>query len=266
METAKFGEVANTINSVGATLQSSIHVNDLIKTAHQILTAEFTLHMSRAAMTDPSKFSHVYEWGKIGDPNARLWKYNLVGLGANRVSNFEFKASQTAVPVAPALTNVGVQKNHIFYWKAPVFEYGLPVRISPKLAKVLVFEDKNRPSSPKVHSSWVSNGIVYSYGPIVIPRQGNSTTWNAFTNEYIEWWRGPVPGIVLNAQIVPITQRNILTQFINKVTGISKKKTKTFTLTPVGLNPDFIKVLEASLHKDYTIAARTRRMLTDDQI
>lgn len=266
MEVGKFGEVANTINSVGATLQSSIHVNDLIKSAHQLLTAEFTLHMSRASVADPSKFSHVYEWGKVGDANARLWRYNLVGFGANRVSNFEFKASQTAVPVAPALAAIGVQKNHIFYWKAPVFEYGLPVRISPKLAKVLVFQDKNRSSSPKVHSSWVRDGIVYSLGPIVIPRQGNSNMWNAFTNEYAQWWRSAAPGIVLDTQLIPITQKNIFSQFVNKVTGISKKRTKTFSITPIGLNPNFIKVLEESLHKDYIAAARTRRMLTDDQI
>lgn len=263
METGKFNEIGNTINSIGATLQSSMHVNTMVKTAHSLITAEFTLHMSRAAMAEPAKFAHVYEWKRVGDPNARLWRYYLRGAGRDRISSFDFKASKTSVPVAPALAAIGVKQNHIFYWKASVLEFGLPVTISPKIAKFLVFLDKGR-SGKSAGNSWKRNGVVFSRGPINIPKQGNALMWNAFTNEYLEWFRGPTPHVVIDTQLLPLTMKNIKKQVTVKAAEVTKKK--SFSLTPIGLDPSFIVKLQESLRIDYTIAARTRLMLTDDEV
>src|ERR1044072_1047837 len=126
IETDKISQAMNMVNSVAYTLQTPYHVNEVITVAHRLVTAHFIVHMSTEAFSNPKAFAHMYEWGREGDPNARLWRHFLRGTGATRVATFDFKASKVPSPLTPEKEAVGVQRNHIFVWKAPVLELGLP--------------------------------------------------------------------------------------------------------------------------------------------
>lgn len=250
METAKIGEITNMIGSVNYTLKTNAHINDLINATHRVLTSRFILHMTDVAFNSPEEFKHMYEWGRVGDPNARLWKHLLRGAGAARVSTFDFKASKKPVPVTPEKQAVGVKNNHVFVWKAPVLELGLPVRISPKIANTLVMDYPKR-----------TGQLVYTKRTIYIPRQGNEQAWGAFTNEFMRWFAGGVPTAIIKTEIEPKIQagvREAMRIGIAQMKG--KVRPKTMTITPVGIDKNFVTTMNAAMRTNYIELARNRRI------
>lgn len=263
---SKIIDANNLIATVSTTISSDVHMNNLLNAAHTIMTGEFVLHMSQVSIANPKKFQHMYEWGRVGDPNSRLWKHTLKGRGKLRSTVFEFKASKKTVPVDPKLAEVGVKQNHIFYWKAPILEYGLPVKIYPKIAKALAYLEKPGHGQGTVSgSSFSSGGVIYTKGTVNIPRAGSPEMWGSFTEEYTRWFNSDSPNNAISQQLTSKTQKIIKSKFLSKLSQIikTKKKEKSFTIQ-VKTNQDFQQELNASLAKDYSAAAANRRMVSDD--
>ena len=253
METEKIGEAMNMVGSVSYTLNTNAHVNELITAMHRVLTGQFIIHMSQVAFSSPEEFKHMYEWGRVGDPNARLWKHILRGAGAARVSTFDFKASKTSVPITPEKQAVGVQRNHIFVWKAPILELGLPVRISPKIATTLVLDYPKR-----------TGQLVYTKRTIYIPKQGSEEVWGAFTNEYMRWFSSGVTTSIIKTEIEPKIHAGVKHAMALGITKLKGKvKSKEIKITPVGIDKNFVNTLNQSLRVNYIEAARTRRLADD---
>lgn len=250
METAKIGEALNMIHSVEFTLKTNAHINQLVTATHRILSSRFILHMSQVAFNSPEEFKHMYEWGRVGDPNARLWKHILRGAGATRVATFEFKASKTTVPLTPEKRAVGVQQNHIFVWKAPILELGLPVRISPKIATTLVMDYPKR-----------TGQLVYTKRTIFIPRQGAESVWGAFTNEFMRWFASGTPTQIIKSEIEPKVHAGVKQAMqigINQMKG--KTRPKTVKITPLGIDKSFVTTMNHAMQVNYIDAARNRRV------
>lgn len=267
MDADKFGKVGNVIDAVSVTINSDVHVNDLVKASNTLITGEFVLHMSSAAVSEPLKFGHMYDWGMVGNPQGRLWKHILRGRGRTRQLSFDFKASTKAVPVAPRLSAIGVKNNHIFTWKAPVMELGLPVRISPVLAQALVFEAKEvKRGASSTGTSYASDGIVFHKGTIAISKAGPAEAWGAFTNEFNSWFRSGMPEQIIKTQLAPIIDQTIRTAVAGKLKSIGglKTKPKTFTLEPVGVDKSFAATLANSLRANYIAGAALRRGMVQD--
>lgn len=266
-ELNKFREVGVAIATIEATLKSDRHVSSLIKAAHEVTAGEFVANMSTESISEPGKYDHMYEWGQVGDPNGKLWRHILRGNGANRSAFFEFKASKKIVPVDPKLQSVGVKKIHIFVWKAMVLENGLPVKISPKLAKYLVFlsKDSKRRSSGSGRG-FAKNGIIYYKGTISIARAGNDRINGAFTGEWTRWWSGGQPEIAIRETLTKPAIESIKKTFAEKVSSFAnlKEKEKRFSLT--ALVPDKLmeEKFQETLRKNYIAAAAARRSLMDD--
>jgi hypothetical protein len=269
METEKFGQVANVIDAVCVTIKTDAHVNDLIKSANTIITAEFVTHMSNEALNHPLKFGHMYDWAGIGNPGERLWRHVLRGRGASRQMSFDFKASTKMVPVDPILSSVGVKRNHQFTWKAPVIELGKPVSISPKLAAMLVFVAKDvKRGANTTGSGFQHDGRVYFNGTINIAKAGPAEAWGSFTNEFNTWFRSAIPGELIKTKLEPAIGRVVKNTVLNRLKAISSLKTKpkTITLEPVGVDKNVAATLAKSLHTSYIAAAATRRALVNDDI
>jgi len=263
----KIGKVTNMVDTIGVTIKTNSHINDLVTNSNAVITGEFVLHMSKEAMGSPKKFQHMYEWGHVGDPNYRLWKHILRGRGAQRQLTWDFKASTKSVPVAPALKAIGVKQNHIFTWKAPVLELGLPVHISPILAKFLVFEAKETSRRSAISGKGFEHGgIVFHDGTIAIAKQGNEQSWNAFTTAFNEWFKSGMPEMVIRTNIGAIAQKTIKRTALQKLASIAslKTKTKTFTLQPIGIDAGFQTKLANSLRANYIAGAANRRVLVAD--
>jgi hypothetical protein len=266
-ELDKFREIGVAVHTIEATLKSERHVSSLIKAAHEVTAGEFVMHMSSESLRNPESLSHMYEWGQVGDPNGKLWRHVLKGNGANRSAFFEFKASRKTVPVDPALQSVGVRKIHVFVWKAMVLENGLPVKISPKLAKYLVFVAKKQTSNATSSGTgFVKNGIVYFKGTISIARAGNERINGAFTREWTQWWASGEPELAIRKHLTKPALDAMEKTFAEKVSSFSKLKEKDKKIGITVLVPD--RLMEAkfqeTLQKNYIAAAASRRSLMED--
>ena len=84
-----------------------------------------------SAKVNPTILQHVYEWYRVGSPEARLYdiSYKSTNSGVSFFSTF----SQSST--------IKDGSNVPFYNKARIMENGIPVVISPTASGVLVFED-----------------------------------------------------------------------------------------------------------------------------
>jgi len=261
----KVSELGTTINTLEATLKSSRHISTLIKAAHEITSSEFVLHMTSAAVST-RQFNHMYEWNRVGDPSARLWSHVLKGNGANRIAYFEFRASKKMVPVNPKLAAVGVKKIHVFVWKSMVLELGQPVRISPKLAKYLVFLDKSGSAGNIEGKGYKHGGIVYFKGTISIASAGNEQIKGSFTKEWTNWWNSDAPNEIIREKLTETAINGMKKSISEKIGSFAnlKEKNKTFSIRPITVDPNLQKKMEESFTKNYIGAAAQRRGLMQD--
>lgn len=102
------------------------------------------------ARVSPATLHHVYEWTKVGSPNARLFdiKYSINSRGLEFSSNFRQSDSIKAGSTVP------------FYNKAQIMESGRTVTISPREAQSLVFE--------------VNGETIFTKGPVVVENPGGN--------------------------------------------------------------------------------------------
>jgi len=261
----KISELGTAINTLEATLKSSRHISTLIKAAHEITAGEFVLHMTSAAVST-RQFNHMYEWNRVGDPSAKLWSHVLKGNGANRTAYFEFRASKKTVPVNPKLAAVGVKKIHVFVWKSMVLELGLPVSISPKLAKYLVFLDKENGQGTIRGKGFRKGGVVYFKGTIAIASAGNKQIQGSFTKEWTDWWNSGQPNQIIEQKLTAPAIEGIKKTLAEKVGTFAnlKEKNKSFSIKPLTIDPNFQKKMEETLTKNYIGAAAQRRGLMQD--
>lgn len=99
------------------------------------LEKDFGLYVDAQARSKPKSYHHVYEWKKVGSPEARLFKLNMIdSIGVSFKLDYKLLQSKTFVP------NKKSKKKYRFANKAYVMESGMPVVIAPTSSKRLVFE------------------------------------------------------------------------------------------------------------------------------
>jgi hypothetical protein len=108
------------------------------------------------ARVNPEALHHIYEWSKVGSPDARLYdiNYTISNLGLSFVSTFKQSTSIKDGSTVP------------FYNKAKIMEEGTPVTIKPKRSDVLVFEDGGE--------------TVFTKGKVVVQSPGGAETTGSF--------------------------------------------------------------------------------------
>jgi hypothetical protein len=110
------------------------------------------------ARVNPEALHHIYEWYKVGSPDARLYdiNYTISNLGLSFVSTLKQSTSIKDGSSVP------------FYNKAKIMEDGTPVTIRPRKSNVLVFEDGGE--------------TVFTKGEVFIESPGGPATKGAFEN------------------------------------------------------------------------------------
>lgn len=108
------------------------------------------------ARVNPKALHHIYEWYKVGSPDARLYEinYTISNLGLSFVTNLKQSTSIKDGSSVP------------FYNKAKIMEEGSPVTIKPTRSNVLVFEDGGE--------------TIFTKGEVVIESPGGRETTGAF--------------------------------------------------------------------------------------
>ena len=108
------------------------------------------------ARVNPEALHHIYEWSKVGSPDARLYDihYTVSNLGLSFVSTMKQSTSIKDGSSVP------------FYNKAKIMEEGTPVTIRPKKANALVFESGGE--------------TVFTKGEVVVQSPGGTATTGSF--------------------------------------------------------------------------------------
>tara|TARA_R110001606_G_scaffold264587_1_gene413223 strand:+ start:2134 stop:2811 length:678 start_codon:yes stop_codon:yes gene_type:complete len=119
------------------------------------------------ARVDPEMLHHVYEWYKVGSPEARLFDidYTVSKLGLSFKSALRQSTSVKSGSAVP------------FYDKARIMEEGIPVRIKPRNSSVLVFDDGGEQVFTK------KEVIVENPGGVAT-QNGLEKTLDIFMNQY----------------------------------------------------------------------------------
>lgn len=117
-------------------------------------------YIDSSARLNPSMLQHVYEWYRVGSPDARLYDitYTVSNLGLSFKSNFRQS------------TSIRNGSNVPFYDKARIMEEGVPVTIRPKKSPVLVFQDGSE--------------TVFTRNPITVINPGGDSAQNGFERTF----------------------------------------------------------------------------------
>ena len=145
------------------------------------------------ARVDPEMLQHVYEWYRVGSPDARLFDidYAVTGLGLSIRSTFRQSTSIKAGSTTP------------FYDKARIMEEGIPVVIRPKRAEVLSFIDDNGQQ-------------VFTKNPVKVETPGGTAAEGSFQRAFDIFMRNyfsqsflNVSGILDKLQDLSIYKKNL---------------------------------------------------------
>lgn len=175
----------------------------VLKYAHSQLSREFDKYMDGLAAGDSERtigqYGHVYEWGMRGVPQGRLWKHTLKGHGKERTASWQWKASRVPIPkpeeraqnprdpMSQVPDNVLARlsdRDYFFYWKAPVMEYNLPVRILPVNTKKLFWPMWNESVRGRHYA-------FRDYAEVTNP--GGEESTGAFSHAWATYWEYYAP-------------------------------------------------------------------------
>ena len=202
------------IQGIATTVNTDRYIGTVVNYTHAQLARAFDEHMDVVSRTNPSAYSHVYEWRMIGLPQGRLWKHKIsgggaiAGIGRVREATFEWRASTQPIltpeerynddndPISkidPAIIAKLKKRTYFFYNKASMMEYGLRATVSPKNAKFLFVPTSNPSlSGPKGFYLAQSTNQNFAYKN---PQDssGGSGTVGRFTAAWVEWWTTVAP-------------------------------------------------------------------------
>jgi hypothetical protein len=172
-------ELTMKIESIGM-MKKQQYLEQVSKAAFTIVGEKFMLATDRYSVQNPKKMHHVYEWGQIGNPRARLFILQRSAiLGGTVITNPRFLFSKVPVPIDPELLIPGatgryVNRRSIFKNKAQVMENNLP--ISYHAQRALAFMGK-------AGINFVRPGTL-----IQIRNPGGVATKNAFSQWMLDWY------------------------------------------------------------------------------
>jgi len=143
----------------------------------------FTAYMSVVAPAQMSRFHHVYEWGQVGDPTAKLWDDVLIGSGSVRTATFKWRASKQSVPVREDFKAKGVKADSRLCLEGSRYGVWKEYCDAPKRGKFLAYF--TGPTNPESKYA-----MQVTQNPIQVTDPGGPMVKGSFTREYVSWWGG----------------------------------------------------------------------------
>lgn len=159
----------------------------------------FYEYLDGLARSHPGMLHHVYEWGQIGDPFARLYELTMT-LGKNN-ARIDASFLESDSPSS--------ESGQIFYDKATMMEEGIPVVVNEKDAQALFFE--------------IDGEEIFRRGPIYIANPGGSATRGSFLKAFNEFYTQYFSQIYLNS-IRFYDHFNNPTDFVKNFRSATKSK------------------------------------------
>lgn len=182
MISAKFNtkQFTDTIKNItnyseGFIEQTKIQKNTLSEKMADIGIDGFYEYLDNLARMHPGMLHHVYEWGEVGNPSARLFELSKSMSGKGVEISADFLQS----------TSVSQKSTEPFYDKAMIMELGETIIISEVNARALFFE--------------VDGQEIFVKGPIVIENPGGEGVRGSFVESFNEFYQFYFSEIYLKA-------------------------------------------------------------------
>lgn len=137
------------------------------KTLFNQIEKDFGEYVDAKARTSPRSLHHVYEWQRVGDKEARLFKLNKISEGM-----LSFKINYSLLPSQSLVPTKRGNHRHVFVSKASIMEQGKPVVISPRSAERLVFDVNG-------YTVFMPKGKS-----VTVDKPGGAATKNSFLSAY----------------------------------------------------------------------------------
>ena len=179
----------------------------------------FYSYLDQLARVNPGMLHHVYEWGRVGDPESRLYELKRKLTKNTGLVTADFLLSETPSP----------SSDQVFYDKASIMEDGITVTINEVNAEALFFE---------------IDGVEYfRTGPIVIENPGGPDVRGSFVEQFEEFYNTYFDKIYLNAirfyqyfmDAKPYEQNFNVAMKSNNANGIGRKTALSWIMNmPVG--------------------------------
>lgn len=150
----------------------------------------FYQYLDNLARVHPGMLHHVYEWGQVGNPDARLFKLKKVMSGGNARVLADFLKSESTQG----------DSNTPFYDKANVMEDGVTVIINEVDAQALFFE--------------IDGEEFFRLGPIVVANPGGPEVRGSFKKAFEEFYNVYFDDVYLRS-IKFYQQLESLTEYYN---------------------------------------------------
>jgi hypothetical protein len=133
---------------------------------------DFGNYIDAKARTNPRSLHHVYEWNRVGEKSARLFKLNRLN-----TDQLSFKVLYDFLP-SKSFAKSSSKRRHVFTNKASVMEAGMPLKIAPRHSQRLVFE--------------VNGYTVYmpKGASVTVRRPGGPGVKNSFQMAYSHFFKG----------------------------------------------------------------------------
>lgn len=132
-------------------------------------------YIDKRATMHPETLHHIYEWGQVGDPSARL--FSMRSIASKRVIKFDGKFLKSS--------SIGPTATEPFVNKAEVMENGIGVTISPKNGDFLVFD--------------VGDETIFTMNDIYVAHPGGPAVEAGFANVIEEFFGSYFTGSLLKS-------------------------------------------------------------------
>jgi hypothetical protein len=181
----------------------------------------FMVDIDSYARRNPKKMHHIYEWGRVGDRNARLFVLERTSvLDGSLLITTNFLQSKMPVPINPELLSPGktgkvVSRSSVFANKAQVMENGTPVSFNAKRVLAMIG----------------SSGLAF-IAPgtqINILHPGGVQTKNAFATYLLDWYTN-TGSIVLDSSGLYERISNDISKALSLKNGNASSVQKALTL------------------------------------
>jgi hypothetical protein len=195
---SNFDAVSVSINSKIKQMELIISpksLTEISKAIFTITTKKFLKDLSIAALQDPKKYHHLYEWGYVGKETRKLFllKRSSVKYGNLIIDIIPLKSTKP-VPISQALLQPGstgkiVKTKSIFKNKMEIMEENIPIYMITK--KTVVFSPDNR------EIIFVPAGKV-----INILNPGGKKTTHALRDFSKIWYDTKAPLVIQNSRLI----------------------------------------------------------------
>jgi hypothetical protein len=206
-----------------------VHKNSLTEIGKAVFTItakRFLQDLAVAAIEDPARYHHLYEWSALGSVNKKLFKIKQASVkyGNVQIVFIPMKSTEN-VPISPALlipgpTGKTVTRRSIFRDKMKVMESGQPVHMITKRTIAFVDDEDNLLFLPK-------RTVINILHP------GGKETTNALNNFAQTWY-------ATKAELI-VSQSNLIKQIGNAVA----KEINAGNSTPAKIQATIKKVNES---------------------